>query len=215
MTKSKLRINEIELINDVRGGSKRVIDGKKVTCPIYNKWRRMFQRAYSPEYQTLHPTYQECRVCDEWRYYSKFKDWAEAQEWSNRDLDKDFLVEGNKVYSPTTCLFIPQEINKFLTIRTNDRGANPLGVTHNSAYVKGQSKKPFRAQCNDYAGRRCEVGKFDDEMEAHMAYLKFKVDVLEMHMLNYTNEPLITKGLTRIRDKILFHIENNLELKSF
>lgn len=202
-------------VNDVVGGTKRIINGVRVGCPIYSKWCKMFTRCHEEWYQDLHPTYKGCSICPEWMLFSSFKSWAEDMPWQGRDLDKDFLSGDSKVYSPDTCILIPQEINKFLTIRTNDRGANPLGVTHNSAYVKGQSKKPFRAQCNDYNGKRYGIGTFYSEMEAHVAYLKFKLNVLEMHMLNYTNEPLITKGLTRIRDKILFHIENNLELKSF
>ena len=198
-------------VNDVVGGSTRVINGKKVGCPIYGKWQQMFRRCYEEWYQDLHPTYKGCSVCPEWMLFSNFKSWAESKEWQGRDLDKDFLSEGNKVYSPETCILIPQDINKFLTIRTNDRGANPLGVTHN---VKG-AKKPYRAQANDYSGKRCGIGTFYTEMEAHMAYLRFKLETLSLHMLNYINEPLITKELTRIKDKILFHIENNLELTSF
>lgn len=202
-------------INDL-GYSTHIVNGKRTTLRSYTKWTNILIRCYSGWYSKEHPTYVGCSVAPEWHYYSAFKDWMDSQPYEgDRDLDKDFLSEGNKVYSPETCILIPQDINKFLTIRTNDRGANPLGVTHNSAYVRGQSRKPFRAQANDYSGKRCAVGLFYDEMEAHMAYLKFKLEVLELHMLNYTNEPLITKGLTRIKDKIFFHIENNLELTSF
>lgn len=198
-------------VNDL-GYSTHIVDGKRVTLKSYTKWTNILIRCYSGWYAQEHPTYVDCKVCAEWHYYSAFKDWMDNQSYDgNMDLDKDFLVEGNKIYSPDTCILIPQEINKFLTIRTNDRGANPLGVTRATRW----SKKYYRAQCNNYEGKRCAIGSYYSEMEAHMAYLKFKLEALELHMLNYTNEPLITKGLTRIRDKILFHIENNLELKSF
>ena len=108
-------------------------------------------------------------------------------------------------------MLLPQEINKFITIRTNDRGDTPLGVTRNA---KGY-KKPFRSQCNDYNGKRCGIGTFYTEMEAHKAYLEFKLEVLELHMLNYSSDPLITRGLMRIKDKLEYHITNNLELTSF
>lgn len=195
-------------INNV-AGSVKLPDGR--SNPIYNKWNIMFNRCYSEKYQLEHPTYRGCYVCDEWFDFANFLDWIEKQDWIGKDLDKDFLFEGNKVYSPSTCLLLPQEINKFITIRTNDRGDTPLGVTH----TRSGYKKPFRAQCNDYNGKRCTVGTFYTEMEAHKAYLGFKLEVLKLHMLNYSNDPLITRGLMRIKDKLEYHIVNNLELTSF
>lgn len=48
--------------------------------------------------------------------------------WEGRALDKDFLVEGNKVYSPSTCVFLPSKLNTFIITRGNARGQYPLGV---------------------------------------------------------------------------------------
>ena len=45
------------------------------------------------------------------------------QNSEGRYLDKDILVRGNKLYSPDTCLFVPQEINNLLTVQ-NKRGKN-------------------------------------------------------------------------------------------
>ena len=44
------------------------------------------------------------------------------------ELDKDLLMESNKVYSPETCCFVPQEINKLFTKRDSKRGDYPIGV---------------------------------------------------------------------------------------
>ena len=39
-------------------------------------------------------------------------------------LDKDSLIKGNKVYSESTCVFIPQEVNSLLVKSTASRGEN-------------------------------------------------------------------------------------------
>ena len=37
------------------------------------------------------------------------------------ELDKDLLVEGNKIYSPSTCCFIPKEINTVINYKRHDK----------------------------------------------------------------------------------------------
>ena len=49
----------------------------------------------------------------------------EQQDYDGKHLDKDLLVCNNKVYSPETCVFVPREINQFLTKSNNSRGKYP------------------------------------------------------------------------------------------
>ena len=35
-------------------------------------------------------------------------------------LDKDILLKGNKIYSPDTCCFVPQEINSIAVDSNNN-----------------------------------------------------------------------------------------------
>jgi hypothetical protein len=72
-----------------------------------------------------------------------FKDFQEFAEWCQHQvgylekddrghywqLDKDILVKNNKVYSPSTCVFVPKSLNCLLEKRANHRGAYPIGVT--------------------------------------------------------------------------------------
>lgn len=77
----------------------------------YNRWRNMLYRCYCEEFLNEHPTYKGCSICEDWKYFSKFKEWFDAHNVSGWALDKDLLIENNKLYSPETCCFIPFEIN--------------------------------------------------------------------------------------------------------
>ena len=59
------------------------------------------------------PKYKDKSVCEEWHNYANFKLWYEKHitEGCQIDLDKDLLKQGNKIYSPETCLLIEHYIN--------------------------------------------------------------------------------------------------------
>lgn len=75
-------------------------NGKYSFCPYYQRWRGMIRRCYSKAQLGKNPNYEGCTVCDEWLTFSNFKSWMEKQDWEGKELDKDLLVRGNKVYSP-------------------------------------------------------------------------------------------------------------------
>lgn len=102
------------------------ITGKRWWCPYYSRWHSMIKRCYSEKYQEKNPTYKGCAVCEEWLYFSNFKRWVEEQDWKGKHLDKDFLVEGNKVYGPDTCVFMDGSLNTFTTLRAALRGDYPF-----------------------------------------------------------------------------------------
>ena len=97
-------------------------------CPFYEKWRPMLQRCYSEKFQNKRPTYKGCSVCQEWLTFSNFKAWMEQQDWYGKELDKDILFPGNKIYSPDTCIFVDQGVNKFLIESNAARGKYMVGV---------------------------------------------------------------------------------------
>jgi len=80
--------------------TQKTIDGVMVVCPFYRKWISMLTRCYSKNYQLRHPTYKGCSVSDEWLLFSAFKSWMKKQDWDGKQLDKDLLISGNKIYSP-------------------------------------------------------------------------------------------------------------------
>lgn len=132
---------------------------------VYKTWTSMIRRCYSDKYHKHKPTYIGCTVCDEWKYFSNFEKWFKENYKDGLVLDKDILIQGNKVYSPQTCCFVPSYINGLLAMNAKNRGKFKTGVYfHQNKYV---------AQCGINKVQQ-RVGMFDNEDEAHEAYKKAK-----------------------------------------
>ena len=163
------------------------VDGKNVK--EYNLWKNMLSRCFSEKYQTRCPTYKGCNVSDNFLHYSFFYDWCQNQiGFGNIDekgrswcLDKDLLFVGNKTYSETTCVFVPQEINTFFTDCGNARGDYPVGVYFHKARGK------FHANCA-VNGKRQHLGLFDTPEEAFAAYRPFKEALCKQLALKWQSE---------------------------
>lgn len=197
-----------------------VVDGKRVTiwrCPYYIRWCAMLGRCYSKKYHERQPTYKGCTVCEEWKYFSNFREWMEQRNWQDRDLDKDFLSEGNKIYGPDTCVFIPSKMNAFIIASSRAKGLYPIGVRYmnKSKGMINERAKPYRSVIRDQIGGRINLGCYSTPEEAHQRYLVEKLKQCMDYIEEFKDEPLTIKGLTRIYNKIQYHIDNNLELTSF
>ena len=121
---------------------------------FYATWHGMLRRCYSKKYQTRYPTYRGCSVCSEWLSLSTFKIWFDANYRDGMSLDKDILIQGNKVYSPETCRFVPGYINNLLTDAGAARGELPLGVSATKPNSHGQINTTYKARCHDGHGKR-------------------------------------------------------------
>lgn len=134
-------------------------------CPYYKVWMSMIVRCYSKNYQNRFQTYTNCSVDPEWLTFSNFKAWMMNQEWKGLHLDKDVLVQGNKIYAPSKCIFISAGLNKFMIDSASSRGNCPLGVDLRNNYKK------FRAGCsNPFTGNREHLGYFSTPGEAHQVW---------------------------------------------
>lgn len=158
------------------------INGERFHCPFYTKWQSMLQRCYSVKSQNRKPTYIGCSVCDEWLTFSAFKSWMEKQDWENKELDKDIVFSGNKIYSPTTCIFVSPEINKLLTDNAAVRGKHPKGVSFVSRLNK------FVSKCRIGVEEKY-LGLFDTSEEASSEYKKIKSNYI-ISIANQQLEPL-------------------------
>jgi len=141
-------------------------------CPFYNAWNAMIKRCYSQAHQLRSPTYVGCTVCAEWLRFSNFKAWMEQQDWKGKELDKDLLIKGNRVYSPDTCTFVDAMTNSFTIDSGAARGAYLIGVSFHKKSGR------FSANCNNpLTGKRRHIGLFDDELSAHLAWKRKKHEI--------------------------------------
>ena len=144
-------------------------------CPYYQVWKSMLERCYSAKCQEKHPTYKGCSVSEEWLRFSVFKSWMEKQDFEGKQLDKDLLFEGNKVYSDKTCVFVTSVVNLFTIDRGNGRGEWLIGV-----YLHKQGGK-FVSMCsNPFTKKQEYLGLFTSELEAHQAWLKRKLELAHL-----------------------------------
>lgn len=142
-------------------------NGKHTKC--YKAWLNMHARCHDAKLQEKYPTYKGCTVCQEWNNHQEFAKWYYENYYEvgneKMTLDKDILCKGNKVYSPDTCVFVPNSINVLFTKRDKKRGDYPIGV-----YKKGNK---FVAQLNK-GDRNIYLGTYDTPEEAFQAYKQAK-----------------------------------------
>lgn len=134
----------------------------------YISWRDMIHRCYNPRLIDKYPTYSECEVCDEWHDFQNFAKWSDDSNFSGLGyhVDKDLLVQGNKVYSPENCCLLPPELNFLIRIHS----PNPtclVGTTFHKRCGKWQSMISKN-------GKRVYLGMFNNEMDAHLCYVEEK-----------------------------------------
>lgn len=153
-------------VNDANYHVVRKENGRIVwTCPYYAVWKGMLVRCYSDKYKKRQPTYQNVTVCQEWHSFMCFRSWMVEQDWKGRELDKDILFQGNKVYSPKTCVFVDNVINSFFIDRTASQGEWPLGVN------LLEKIKKFSSRCNNpFTKKREHLGYFTCPQQAHLAW---------------------------------------------
>ena len=83
-------------------------------------------------FDVFQKTYIGCFVAEEWYCFQTFAQWHKENKKSHMkswQLDKDILVKGNKIYSPETCCFVPQEVNTLFVKNNINRGKYPIGVS--------------------------------------------------------------------------------------
>ncbi len=159
-------------------GLRKVPDGKfAIPKQLHRHWRHMLSRATG---NTRPARYCDAQVCEDWHNLQNFLEWAILQEGYNCvedngkswHLDKDIVVRGNKLYSPETCVFVPNEINTFFSDKdigtTGKRGVNHI--------------QPASAGAQDGYVARCHVGSireylgyYDTPEQAHAAYFARKL----------------------------------------
>lgn len=158
-------------------------------CPYFLVWKNMLKRAYCKIERSRRPSYHGSDVCAEWLKFSTFKGWMELQDWQGKQLDKDLLVPGNKIYSPDTCCFVSREINSFLTDSASARGDLSIGVCIHKDTGK------FMSQINAQSKGRKYIGLFDSEQAAHEAW-KSEKHKIAIELAASAGDDKISKALS-------------------
>lgn len=180
-------------INDTNHPTSVMVDGKRIRCPYYQTWWLMLDRCYSKQLHKTHPSYIGCSVCEEWRHFSKFRSWMEKQDWQGNQLDKDILLQGNKVYSPETCVFVERGVNMFMVDREDKNRLLPQGV-------KLTADNTYSVQVK-WKGKTVHVGTYKCVEQAALAYRQKKC--------NLAQELAHSQKDTRVRDAILRKFPEN------
>lgn len=144
--------------------------------PEYQAWSGMLGRCYSEAKLKVDPSYKGCSVHPNWHNFQVFAEWYTNQENYGKgyDLDKDILVQGNKVYSSKTCCLVPKEVNSGVKFRTG------FGISE-------RPNGDFQVRVNVF-GKRVSLGNFKDRELAKKAYLTHKVGYSKMIAEKYKSE---------------------------
>ena len=149
-------------------------NGKLTKC--YATWHDMLRRCYSEESHKKNPTYIDCEVDEDWLNFQNYGKWYDENfyevEGERMALDKDILVKGNKIYSPETCIFVPQTINSLFVKSDKTRGESCIGT---SPLENGK----YRARCNlinpkTGKSKQKHLGYYNTELEAFEVYKYYK-----------------------------------------
>lgn len=183
-------------ISDADYTVKKITNNKEISCPYYRTWKAMMRRCYSDKFHQMCPTYIGCSVHEEWLSFMAFRAWMIKQDWKGKQLDKDITKPGNKIYSPSFCVFVTQDINKLLTDSAAIRGKYPQGVYFNKFANKFQAYIKIN-------GIKKSLGYFSGPGKAAKAYVNAKYS----HIIEIAKEQLDP----RIKSGLILHA-NKLKL---
>ena len=142
----------------------------------YKIWHHMLERCYDPKLHETHPTYKGCKVENKWLNFQHMARWIDENYYEVPGevmcLDKDILCKGNKVYSRSTCIFVPQRINNLFVKSDNNRGKDPIGV-----YQLPSGN--YRVFCKDGNGKSVYLGTYKTKEEAFRIYKEYKERVIK------------------------------------
>ena len=149
----------------------------------YEEWIGMLRRCYNNNQRDRNkrPKYDGWTVCEEWHNFQNFAEWYEENYYEIKEekmcLDKDILVKGNKIYSPQTCVFVPNRINVLFTKSDKIRGDFPIGVTYHKRDKVFESKMCYMDK--NKIKHSCYLGRYNTSEEAFESYKKAKENYIK------------------------------------
>lgn len=134
---------------------------------VYRVWSGIISRCYAPKNQS-YSRYggRGVYTCTEWLEFQGFAAWYNEQyKGEDWHIDKDILVDGNLVYSPETCTFVPPSINTFFATLPKNEGFLP---------TLNFDKGGYKASVSDGSYKYNKT--FKSQYEGFVFYKKFKED---------------------------------------
>ena len=144
---------------------------KGIQSKSYKAWCDMLWRVGT------HRAYVDVTICNEWLTYSNFKRWFDSNYLDGWEIDKDILSNDSKMYSPSTCIYVPKEVNNFFVCRKTEL---PVGVS----WCK--EKQKYKAQIS-IGNRNKFIGRYNTVSEASEEYKKYKVAYGLLLLYKYQN----------------------------
>lgn len=160
---------------------------ESLKTPQYRCWENMLYRVYDTNHRLANRySGRGVQVCEDWLDYQVFAEWFDENYVEDQVLDKDVTCPGSLEYSPETCSFIPQEINKFFGASNTTRGKYPVGVlAQGNTFVT-------RVVCR---GQRVSKSGFNTPEEAFTFYKEHKENFLKEMAQEYYDDGRITKDV--------------------
>lgn len=155
-------------------------DSSGKNSEAYEVWLGIMKRCYNTEWQEKQgrTSYRDCTVDSTWHNFQVFAEWYYSQPHVGKGLhvDKDLLVEGNRVYGPSFCTLVPVEVNSLFTGSNkflSDNGL-PVGIH----FCKDKCKYIAQIQRGELTkggkSKQSYLGQYDTIEEAVAAYTKAK-----------------------------------------
>ena len=171
------------------GDYKGVDNNVKTIQYIY--WTKMLERCYSERELKRKPTYIDKQVCEEWHNFQNFAKWFDDNYYEvdgeRMHLDKDIIIKGNKIYSPETCVFVPNRINILFVKANAIRGDYPIGVT-------------FDKDINKFRGHMSMIDNYGKIKQKHLGCFNTPTEAFECYKIE--KEKYIKEVADQYKDKI-------------
>lgn len=143
------------------------LSGSHVVTPQYRLWSGMLNRVYNPK-NPRYERYKDCRVSSRWQCFQHFAQDVTSMANFDRpgfELDKDLLFPHLRLYSKKTCVFLPKEINGWLTKATVTKVGRNKGLPPGVERARNGTDHRYIGLIN-YKEKRKQVGTFSTPEDA-------------------------------------------------
>lgn len=130
------------------GEHKTKVNGKP--SKAYSAWKSMLHRCYGDDPKMK--SYSDCTVCREWHNFQSFANWYfsnKPEDPKINEIDKDSKFDGNRVYSPKTCVFLSRKENMMASAGKISKKNQKEFLVCNESLGISENIKNLRRYCED------------------------------------------------------------------